>query len=193
MSKEYDENFKTPYIFEGFDHVEGEWNTGFVIEDKDKNQFVWIPVYNVEKTDVVALAKKDFVIMPNIPKENCLDEECKKFIKSALENGGFYISRYEIGIDGENIVSKKGKKLLTNITKEETLEKIKNMYKNEEFSCDLINGYAYDTTIKWLTLESQPQIADIDTSVYVLTGRNANKNVFDLFDNVFEYTRRTLL
>ena len=67
------------------------------------------------------------------------------------------------------------------------------MYKNADFSCDLINGYAYDTTIKWLTLESQPQIADIDTSVYVLTGRNANKNVFDMFDNVFEYTRRTLL
>ena len=34
-----------PYIPEGFEHVEGtEVDTGFVIEDKDGNQYVWVPV-----------------------------------------------------------------------------------------------------------------------------------------------------
>ena len=49
-------NLRT-YIFEDFSYVEGEWNTGFVIEDKDKNQYVWVPCSNIENIDVPKLEK----------------------------------------------------------------------------------------------------------------------------------------
>ena len=95
MSKTYKENFNNPYILDGFRHVEGEWNTGFVVEDELGNQFVWVPVFNEIKEDVVKLSRKNFIINPIIPIENCFNDNYEKFIKSALENGGFYISRYE--------------------------------------------------------------------------------------------------
>ena len=95
MGKIYEENYKNPYVLEGFKHIEGEWNTGFVIEDGMGNQFVWIPLFNEEKEDVAKLVKRNFIIHPIVPTESCFNCDYAKFIKSALENGGFYISRYE--------------------------------------------------------------------------------------------------
>ena len=83
----------------------GEWNTGFIIQDENENQFVWIPVSNKDIIGTQKLLKKDFKIGPIISKETCLDDNYEAFIESALENGGFYISRYEIGIkDGKVVV-----------------------------------------------------------------------------------------
>ena len=39
VNKEYpDEIYKNPYIPYGFEYVEGDWNTGYVIQDENKNQ-----------------------------------------------------------------------------------------------------------------------------------------------------------
>lgn len=41
----YSGNYTNPPIPEGYEHTEGEWNTGFVIErESDASQFVWVPV-----------------------------------------------------------------------------------------------------------------------------------------------------
>ena len=37
-------NYTNPPIPEGWEHVEGKWDTGLVIEDFKGNQFVWVPV-----------------------------------------------------------------------------------------------------------------------------------------------------
>ena len=190
MSKNYTQNFNKPYILKGFKHVEGEWNTGFVIEDDLKNQFVWVPISNIEKENVVKLKKKDFIVGANILKEGCFDDNYENFIKSSLENGGFYISRYEVGIDHETLVSKANKKLLTGINKKEVENKIEKMYVNTDFNCELVNGYAYDSTIEWLTNNNNIEVFNIDTNKEVLTGRNSTKNIYDIFDNIFEFTRR---
>lgn len=86
ISEKYQENFNNPYILDGFKYVEGDWNTGFVIEDENKNQYVWVPISNSEHKDVAKLIKKDFIIDANIQKEYCLDDNYEKFINSALEN-----------------------------------------------------------------------------------------------------------
>ena len=61
------------------------------------------------------------------------------------------------------------------------------MYSYNDFSCELINGYAYDTTIEWLMKDNNIDTYFIGDSI-VYTGRNQVKNVYDMFDNVFEYT-----
>ena len=193
IKSKYRDNFNKPYVINEFKYVEGEWNTGFVIEDKMENQYVWVPVSrNSNNNNVPKLLKKNFSICPNIPIEDCFDEKYQKFILSALKNGGFYISRYELGIEqnGE-IVSKANKELLTDISKTELLYKINNMYDKKDFSCELINGYAYDTTLEWIISNDDIKTYYIKHGETVLTGRNSNKNIYDLFDNIFEYTIET--
>ena len=160
----------------------GEWNTGFIIEDESGNQYVWVPT--------LKLVKKDFIVNANIQKEYCLDDNYEEFMKSVISNGGFYISRYESGVEEGKVVFKANMPLLQNVTKNEVTQKIKAMYEEEEFTCELINGYAYDTVIEWLKSDSEIEVFDIDVDL-ALTGRNANKNIFDLFDNVLEYTSET--
>ena len=189
IQQKYEDNYDSPYILNGFSYVDGSWDTGFVIEDERENQFVWVPVSNIEKDNVPKLIKENFIINPLINKEYCLDDNYEAFFKSALENGGFYISRYEIGLEDENVVSKAEKELLSNLTQEEVKLKINKMYETNEFTYELINGYAYDTTIEWIKKNTKIKTFEIDMDNKVLTGRNSIKNVFDMFDNVFEYTR----
>ena len=190
MSKKYEDNYSKPYMIPEFKHLEGDWCSGFVISDENGNEFVWIPISNTEKDNVAKLQKKDFIANANIQKEYCLDDNYEDFIKSSLENGGFYISRYEIGIEDGFIVSKANKKLLTNLNKNDMKKQIDNMYVNKDFSCELINGYAYDSTIDWLTKNNEVHSSNIDITKEVFTGRNSIKNIFDMFDNIFEFTRR---
>ena len=194
MKGSYQDNYDAPYMISGFHYVEGEWNTGYVIEDESGNQYVWIPVTNKEKEEVQKLIKKDFTIEPIIAKEYCVDDNYEAFIKSSLENGGFYISRYELGVetDSDNsarrVVSKAGKEILKD------LKYVQTMYpQKSEFTCELINGYAYDTTIEWLKKSEKIQVFDVETDNLILTGRNSVRNVFDIFDNVLEITRRNKL
>ena len=45
----YSTNYVNPPIPEGYKHIFGEWNNGFVIERcSDGNQFVWIPVGSLD-------------------------------------------------------------------------------------------------------------------------------------------------
>ena len=45
----YSTNYVNPPIPEGYKHVCGEWNNGFVIERcSDGSQFVWIPVGSID-------------------------------------------------------------------------------------------------------------------------------------------------
>ena len=49
-----------PYVPEGFSYVEGEWNTGFVIQDENGNQYVWVPCTNKGNTEIPKLERKNF-------------------------------------------------------------------------------------------------------------------------------------
>lgn len=191
ISKDYDQNnCKNPYILEGFEYVEGQWNTGFVIQDENKNQYVWIPCSNKESENIVKLSKYNFEMPEFISKDLCVDIEYEEFIKSTLENGGFYISRFEIGNENENPVSKLGAKLWKDVTNFEAIEIANNMYKNDNINCKLINGMAYDTALYWLKQNSNIDFSNIvfNENLEVCAGRNMYNNIYDLLDNVFELT-----
>ncbi|MBR2290511.1 MAG: hypothetical protein IJ867_08090 [Clostridia bacterium] len=100
-------NCKSPYIPEGFGYVEGQWDTGFVIEDEKQNQFVWVPCTNIENQEDIPILQKRIFDDNNKTYFYCYEQEdYEEFIQSSLANGGFYISRFEIGKEGENPVSK---------------------------------------------------------------------------------------
>lgn len=190
INAEYEnQNSYTPYIPTGFEYVEGEWNNGFVIQDQNFNQYVWIPCSNNNSKDIPKLEKRNFVNQVFISKDICINKEYKEFLRSALENGGFYISRFEIGIENNKPVSQMGKSIYSNITFDEAERFVSQMYDTNEINCDLINGYAYDTAMYWLknTNDIEIDIYDVENKE-CYTGRKEYNRVYDFFDNIMEIT-----
>ena len=191
INKNYEmQMYNKPYIFEDFCYGEGEWNTGFVIEDKDKNQYVWVPCSNIENIDVPKLEKKFFSAHELISKDYCYDLKYKDFLNSALENGGFYISRYEIGNENQVPVSKPNVQIWNNISQENAMEISSNMYKNNNgIISELINGYAYDSVLDWIYKTNTVAIGDYNQNDNIITGRNYSyNNIYDITDNILELT-----
>ena len=180
------------YIPENFKYVEGTIQTGYVIEDINKNQYVWVPCSNKETDEYVKLQKSNFGKIAFFYKEGCYDIEYKDFIKSALKYGGFYISRFEIGNEEGRPVSKNGAEVYNNISRNQAKQIVDNMYnENDEIKCEIINGFAYDTTLLWIQKDNEIRIFSEDYSEVNITksGRNeAYNNIFDITDNMLEIT-----
>ena len=122
--KEYiDSNGDKAIIPAGFaiSQVEGE-NTiedGLVIIDKNENEFVWIPVNNVD--NFKTYEGYAYGVLQENTLSNCEEpyvsdiEEYNEMKASIEKNKGFYVARYEAGNENGNVVSKKGKKVWNNV------------------------------------------------------------------------------
>ena len=112
----------------GFKVADDSGNTideGIVIEDSEKNQFVWVPV-SKENFATEFVRREGYSegslqsFLSNCGEANAKGEnekvtetettkkEAMKMYASVERNEGFYIARYEAGKEGENVVSKKG-------------------------------------------------------------------------------------
>ena len=112
----------------GFKVADDSGNTideGIVIEDSEKNQFVWVPV-SKENFATEFVRREGYLngsldnMISNCGEANAkgvnekvtetekTKEEAIKMYASVEKNEGFYIARYEAGKEGENVVSKKG-------------------------------------------------------------------------------------
>lgn len=191
ISKAYqNQSFDKPYIPDGFLYVEGNWNNGYVIKDGNENEYVWIPCTNKENLEVPILAKRNFCNNSFISKDLCYDENYEKFIKSALENGGFYVSRYEIGNEGNKPVSKRDVLIWKDINRKDSIELAEKMYDGNNINSELINGYAYDTMLKWIyDTNKKIEIIEIEKKQQYYTGNSKPyNNIYGLFDNILENT-----
>lgn len=182
------QKYSEPYIPEGFSYVEGSWNIGFVIQDNNLNQYVWVPCTNKEDLNIEKLQRINSSNKTLISKDLCYNENYKKFLQSVLENGGFYISRFEIGKEDNHPVSKKNVEIWKDVTSDEAKKIIDTMY--DDINCDLMNGYAYDTTISWLmnTNEIKVNIIDVEGKDKFYTGKMSYNNIYDFTDNIMELT-----
>lgn len=193
ITKDYGETLKNPYIPEGFEYVEGDIFSGYVIQDVEKNQYVWIPCTNKDDSEILKLEKRDFFDITNltsIRNYECLDIEYKDFINSAFENGGFYISRFELGKENNKVVSKQGAEIWTNTTREDAIPIVNKMYTT--INCRLANGYAYDTALAWIKKNNNIKINEIEDFKNITSGRVKYNNIYDLTDNVMEITLEDL-
>ena len=126
---------KTVKIPAGFKVADDSGNTideGIVIEDIEKNQFVWVPV-SKENFATEFVRREGYSegslqsFLSNCGEANAKGEnekvtetettkkEAMKMYASVERNEGFYIARYEAGKEGENVVSKKGADVYNNI------------------------------------------------------------------------------
>ena len=191
INKEYEnDKWKNPYIPYGFSYVEGYIENGYVIQDSLKNQYVWIPCTNKNIDNIVKLKKRNRNTFPFIDYKECYNEKYEEFLKSSLENGGFYISRYEVGKEEDKPVSKANVEVWTNITRNEAINIADAMY--YDINCELINSYAYDTTLEWIEKTSIVKLEgkeiEIKKDEKIFSGRNVNNNIYDFCDNILEYT-----
>ena len=219
-----------------------EIRSGLVITDvidengnSTGNEFVWIPVDNFEEfiredLGTSGIAQSDFITTELTEEKyyelsgdgQTVDEtasnniqEVENIYKSVKENKGFYIGRYETGIEsntprtstssiGDEPVIKKNKNIYNYITwgnsmSDETggaVEKARCMYENST----LCYGVQWDAAMRWISKDSllkgiltdSTDKGNYDTTGNIIkTGSNENyeiKNIYDIAGNVSEWT-----
>ena len=143
---------------------------------------------------------------------------------SAERSGGFYIGRYESGITGydENaitttnsnqekswtgytnaegkklqLVCKSGQQVWNYVTQNKAADLAQDMYKSDKFTSDLMNSYAWDTTITFIQKCTSQTKYSYQTSLNKgvspeQTGTTDKQcNIFDMASNVSEWTTET--
>lgn len=203
-------DYKKPPIPDGYSHVEGNWNTGFVIQDKLGNQYVWIPVGVLYSNGT--LDGKHFT--EKFGRRNYRNDEFsqsefhedmdEKQLKSVQKYGGFYISRYTISKSKNGKpASVKGAMPWTEIDFPDAVKESMKLGQGIVQS-HLWYGAECDSILEWLkeTGKSHKEIAEDSTSwgnylnynleKVVETGSReewyANK-IADLAGNVWEWTQ----
>ena len=229
-------NYNDPYIPVGFTHTGSEdWNHGYTITGNSdstnpRDQFVWIPCSTsiTPPTGVVTFAKittgkynsNNLWLHPTGGINSNVDSEDSTVaeIRTSVETyGGFYIAKYEAGIEGEinnkkletktladgsiKPLSQEGKGVWDSITRAEALIISKAMIPSTTGTkSTLISGECWDTTLAWITATADSEYAENSeekgwyrqsSASQIHTtgyyGTNTN-NIFDMGGNAFEYT-----
>lgn len=215
-----------PYIPVGFEHIGTEnWNSGYQIkETATGNIFVWVPCVldqsKVKEGDTVVTFGKtttgkynasNFGLLPTDTTVAAEDSTVSDIETSVGTYGGFYIAKYEAGIEGttENYklstktatdgsvkpLSKAGKGVWNYISRVNALAVSKAMIDNASTGAKstLISGAAWDTTLKWMVTASDNKTtnASYDTNstgkgnysgTIATTGSNTSYAVNNIFD-----------
>ncbi|MGN1269634.1 MAG: hypothetical protein ACI4UU_02040, partial [Clostridia bacterium] len=141
----------------------------------------------------------------------------QEWISTSLDNGGYYIARYEASKNGEKAASKattissttSSSTTITDgmlwnfITQPNAAIAAKAMYPylaDAKYYSDLINSYAWDTAIIFIeaysgdTTYATKKGSNIKSSI-AKTGENADKrcNIQDMAGNVFEWSTETFM
>lgn len=179
-----------PYLPNGFKVIENDLKKGYVIEDNNKNQYVWIPV---SSGYIVRDRQQDI----NFEEDT---QTALEFVNSVSINKGFYVSRYEIAkTENDKLVSQEDKNPLVNVTYEEALNAGRNLAIDNNYT-DVKSGLI--SSFAWTAILKQADLATNNTFSQSITNGNfsgtINKtgktpqdkayNIYDLSGNVKEWT-----
>ncbi len=184
---------ENPYIPEGFEHIGGDVNNGFVIADKIGNQFVWIPVSN-------GILTRKTMLNVNFEDQGATTTE---LVNSVAKYYGFYVARFEASmydLNGTRVAaSMAGKQPWTSVNFTTAQQAAADMTVAFGYSKDtttsLINSYAWDTILEWIDktvtgYSSSTNFGNYSSTV-VNTGDTKSDivlNICDLAGNVREWT-----
>lgn len=149
-----------PKVPEGFKHIEGTVEEGYVIQDKSNgNEFVWVPV---DVNDFKLSKWRGETLSEDEHHEDKNNATYKAMYKSVIENGGFYVGRYELGIEGGTLttadvkygywtggqaVVKQNSEPYNYISQTTAREVCRDLYPGQSY---LIYGVQWDAIMKWL-------------------------------------------
>lgn len=183
---------ENPYIPDGFKYIEGAWDTGYVIEDNNGNQFVWVPCSGNEN-NINFVKKYEFLKEDGQSHiEVTFEKNAQEFLESIYENGGYYIARFETGIENNKPVIKKDVNIYSEVNFKEAKKMAKEMYTN--IKSDLINMYAYDIALNWCMNTKKENPEEIGKRVRekidekFVTGVHEINHIYDLLDCVWEWS-----
>ena len=214
----YSENYVNPPIPEGYKHVCGEWNNGFVIERcSDGSQFVWIPVGSLDSNGTLdgdhfseKFGRRDYMNNEFSDDEfnEALNDELLEQFESVKKYGGFYISRYNISKNSEGKPqSVKGVMPWVNINFDDAKKVASTIEDNEAVKSHLTFGAEYDSVLEWFIKTQVKTLAEIaeDSTEWgnhwntenspkkvVETGSREEwcaNNIYDFAGNVDEWTQ----
>ncbi len=170
-----------PYVPEGFSVVSNDIDKGFVIQDENENQYVWIPVESGKLTRSRML---------NGDYEET-STSATELVNSVAKYYGFYIARFEASeyeVDGEKVAaSMAGKNPWTNITYLEALEysnKSAEKFKYEDCYTTLLNSYAWDTVLNWVDKNYENYSSSINYGNYSYTILPTGTSELDIVNNI---------
>ncbi len=214
----YSENYANPPIPEGYKHICGEWNNGFVIERcSDGSQFVWIPVGSLDSNGTLdgehfseKFGRRNY---QNDEFSYCefnedLSGELIEQLESVKKYGGFYISRYNISKSSAGKPqSVKGVIPWVNINFNNAKKVASTIEDNEAVKSHLTFGAEYDSVLEWFIkskARTRSEIAEDSTNWgnhwntknspkrVVETGSSEEwcaNNIYDFAGNVDEWTQ----
>ena len=184
---------------------------GLVIQDENENEFVWVPVTNVVQytrnsdyankeissivyTDTGYLPEE---IQPATEDRSSNNEEKEKQI--VIDAGGFYISRFEAGIENDKLVSKKDAKIWTNISQTNAKTTAKTFINNDNVKSSLCSGIQWDVIMNFVNEKMDGNSNYFSVTSYLedrhrntveKSGQNEEDrvcNIYDLEGNCNEY------
>ena len=195
--------------------TEEDVSEGLVIEDRSRNQFVWIPVTGEYKrntsyasTDVSAKAYTDTGYLPDgiqpTPDDRTNNENAEReAIVGEGKAGGFYISRYEAGKetsgDTNKLVSKSGATVWNSIPQADCKTEAKKFINNDNVKSALCSGIQWDMTMAFVNGKQDGTNnntfdvtvnGDRGGSLLAASGQHVADrvcNIFDLEENYYEY------
>ena len=214
---------------------------GIVIEDVTEtatkgSQFVWVPVGTITKADgttaTITLGRYDFnsttgkesAYSSTYVEEDSNDSSTLKkygntiaksitnFKNSVVQNGGYYIGRYEARTatarsakdNALTQITEKGTENVYNyVTQLQAAQLSQNMYNSDKFTSDLMNSYAWDTATVFIqncgtnakySRQNSLNTALLQTGTNSLTDTSkidVQCNIYDMASNIEEWTTET--
>ena len=180
------------------------------------NQFVWVPVVNINEFTKVdwkqGITGEDFSNYLFEPYSSGYATEVNDYnaMKASVEKyGGFYIGRYETGLENSEAVCKKGMEVYDEVSWGNSIAEVGNanaaylamnfISDSDELVSTLCYGVQWDAALKFITdkypsytetYENQGHHNDLSRGA-IPTGSNetyAKNNIYDMAGNLTEWT-----
>ena len=209
-----DTNYNGIEIPKGFSptKIKGEdsIDLGLVITDKNGNEYIWVEVPKTIYTDStyntngIPNSANDWekirdclkAYTSDYSKPSCMDtnidgttysNDYKNMLKSLYTNGGFWIGRYEAGIDEENKVSIKANQIpCINVTRDKA-QTLAQKLDYEGYTSSLIYGVQWDLLLKNIEQKNitdktnltsnSTTLGNYNTNLWNITNKNAKYSI----------------
>lgn len=214
VCSDYSDNYKNPFIPEGYVHIKGTWDTGFVIQNKaDGSEFTWIPIGYLDPDGMLdgvnfneEFGRKNWYDS-NFSEKGYHEEIPNEFIQSVKKYGGCYLSSYHASKEDGKLVFKQGNMPWVNINYPNAETAAAGYAKDSKDIASIItSGAVFDSLLRWIiksNAKTYNQVVKDSTSwgnywnsknspqKVMPTGSKTKWSVFNIYDiagNVDEWT-----